>query len=527
MTKKIYYKEIVPQMQGIIQPLFLDTWITEDDPVWSFNEILDKVDLRKFRKKDPMDRNGRPAYDYESMMKTVLFGFMDMGYISLRELERKCRQDIRYMYLMQYEKPSFMTFSNFINDNLTDSIEEIFKAINEEIFKADNVDLEHIYIDGTKLEANANKYSWVWKKRTEKSRYRLFDKISVLLGEILNVEPQLNTDIRINTEYHPQQLSIYLGILKEKLHINERSFKYGRGHHKSREQRWYERLSGYIEKLKEYVEKIRITGDDRNSYSKTDHDATFMRVKEDYMRNDRLLPAYNIQCAVADEYIAVRRVEQYRSDMDCFIPLMKEFRSIYGHYPRYPVADAGYGSYNNYIFCEENGMEKYMKYPMYRKETEDENYLNDPFRAVNFGRDSDGELICPNGKRMIFSYRKAVRGNRYGRQEEIYRCEDCSGCPYADRCKKGDGNRTINLNEELTGYHREVLSNLNSIQGALLRMNRSIQAEGTFGVIKYDRDYDRIVRRGLKSVKLEILLISIGFNLYKYHNKRHRVQEAA
>jgi hypothetical protein len=182
------------------------------------------------------------------------------------------------------------------------------------------VDLEHIYIDGTKLEANANKYSWVWKKRTEKSRYRLFDKISVLLGEILNVEPQLNTDIRINTEYHPQQLSIYLGILKEKLHIDERSFKYGRGHHKSREQRWYERLKGHIEKLDEYVEKIRITGDDRNSYSKTDHDATFMRVKEDYMRNDRLLPAYNIQCAVADEYIAVRRVEQYRSDMDCFIP---------------------------------------------------------------------------------------------------------------------------------------------------------------------------------------------------------------
>ena len=514
-------------MQGIIQPLFLETWITEEDPVWSFNEIMDSVDLKRFRKKDNLSRNGRPAYDYESMMKTVLFGYMDMGYISLRELERKCSQDIRYMYLMEYRTPTFMTFCNFIKDNLEESIEEIFKAINEEIFKRESVDLEHIYMDGTKIEANANKYSWVWKKRTEKSRYRLFEKISSLLSEILREESQFNTDIQINTEYHPQQLRDYLKLLKEKLRIDESRFKYGRGHHKSREQRWYEELKGYIEKLEEYAEKIRITGENRKSYSKTDHDATFMRVKEDYMRNDSLLPAYNIQCAIADEYIAVRRVEQYRSDMDCFIPLMKDFKDKYGRYPRYPVADAGYGSYNNYIFCEQAGMEKYMKYPMFRKETEDESYRNDPFRAVNFGRDSDGELICPNGKKMIFSHRKAVRGNRYGRQEEIYVCEDCSGCPYADRCKKTDKNRTINLNEELTGFHREVLSNLNSIHGALLRMNRSIQAEGTFGVIKYDRDYDRIVRRGLKSVKMEILLISIGFNLYKYHNKRHRVQEAA
>ena len=514
-------------MQGIIQPLFLETWITEEDPVWSFNEIMDSVDLKRFRKKDNLSRNGRPAYDYESMMKTVLFGYMDMGYISLRELERKCSQDIRYMYLMEYRTPTFMTFCNFIKDNLEESIEEIFKAINEEIFKRESVDLEHIYMDGTKIEANANKYSWVWKKRTEKSRYRLFEKISSLLSEILREESQFNTDIQINAEYHPQQLRDYLKLLKEKLRIDESRFKYGRGHHKSREQRWYEELKGYIEKLEEYAEKIRITGENRKSYSKTDHDATFMRVKEDYMRNDSLLPAYNIQCAIADEYIAVRRVEQYRSDMDCFIPLMKDFKDKYGRYPRYPVADAGYGSYNNYIFCEQAGMEKYMKYPMFRKETEDESYRNDPFRAVNFGRDSDGELICPNGKKMIFSHRKAVRGNRYGRQEEIYVCEDCSGCPYADRCKKTDKNRTINLNEELTGFHREVLSNLNSIHGALLRMNRSIQAEGTFGVIKYDRDYDRIVRRGLKSVKMEILLISIGFNLYKYHNKRHRVQEAA
>lgn len=206
--------------------------------------------------------------------------------------------------------------------------------------------------------------------------------------------------------------------------------------------------------------------------------------------------------------------------MDCFIPLMEKFYKIYGFYPRYPVADAGYASYNNYLFCQQHGMEKYMKFTMYKKETTDEEYHNDPFRAVNFKTDQDGDLICPNGKKFIFAYRKPIKGNLYGCQEEIYQCEDCSGCPYAEQCKKTDKNRTIRLNEELTAFHQEVLDNLESIHGALLRMNRSIQAEGSFGIMKYDRWYKRIARKGLKWVKLELLLVSLGHNLYKYHNRK-------
>ena len=252
-----------------------------------------------------------------------------------------------------------------------------------------------------------------------------------------------------------------------------------------------------------------------------------MRMKRDYMGNDQLLPAYNVQIGVADEYIAVVDVNHYRSDMDCFEPLMEKFKSIYGFYPKYPTADAGYGSYNNYIYCQKHGMEKFMKYPMFKKETTDEKYRNDPFRAVNFRIDDDGILRCPNDKKMIFSHRKPVKNNKYGRQEEIYVCEDCSGCPYAEQCKKTDKNRTIRLNEELTSMHREVLDNLKSIHGALLRMNRSIQAEGTFGVMKYDRWYKRLVRRGRLKVELEIYLVSIGFNLHKFHSKLNRLQKAA
>ena len=273
--------------------------------------------------------------------------------------------------------------------------------------------------------------------------------------------------------------------------------------------------------------KLKVCGEDRNSYSKTDHSATFMRIKTDYMGNDQMLPAYNVQVGVADEYIAVVDVNQYRSDMDCFVPLMNKFYTTYGFYPKYPVADAGYGSYNNYIFCEQHGMEKYMKFTMFKKETTDRKYHEDLFRAVNFPIGEDGIMRCPNGKKFYLQYRKNVKGNKYGRQEEVYQSEDCSECPYAEQCKKTDKNRTVKINRELTAMHQEVVKNLESIKGALLRMNRSIQAEGTFGILKNDRWYKKIVRRGIKSVLLEVFLVSIGHNLYKYHNKQKKVATAA
>lgn len=431
------------------------------------------------------------------------------------------------MYLMDNEKPSYRTFGYFINEILKGEILSIFNGINKAIFDKEHVDLNHLYIDGSKFEANANKYSWVWKKATEKSRFRLFEKISCLFRDINEHLHSSGFKVQECVEYAPEYLAQVLEKLKELWSIDEAAFVHGRGHRKSREQRYYQKLQQYSEKLDEYVEKIRICGEGRNSYSKTDHSATFMRIKTDYMGNDQLLPAYNVQIGVADEYIAVMDVNQYRSDMDCFVPLMEKFCETYGFYPKYPVADAGYGSYNNYIYCEQHGMEKYMKFTMFNKETKDKNYRNDPFRAVNFKVDDEGTLRCPNGKAFKFLYRSPVRGNQYGRQEEYYQCEDCSGCPYADKCKKTANNRRIRLNEELTSMHKEVVDNLESIQGALLRMNRSIQAEGTFGILKNDRWYSRIVRRGIETVSLELYLVSIGHNLYKYYNKRMRSQAAA
>ena len=136
-------------------------------------------------------------------------------------------------------------------------------------------------------------------------------------------------------------------------------------------------------------------------------------------------------------------------------------------------------------------------------------------------------MVCPNGKRFHFLKTAPVKGNQFGRTEEYYRCEDCEGCAHREKCHKSKENRIVRVNEELTKFHSEVLSNLNCVHGALLRMNRSIQAEGAFGGIKWNKGYKRLRRRGIEGAILELGLISCGFNLYKYHLRRLAKQKAA
>lgn len=510
-------------------PLDFEKIIDFSDPVYSFSEIVDCIDLTShFAMKGC--KTGRPRYSSTKLLKIILFSFMENGYLSLRAIEKSCKTDIRYMWLLDDLKaPSFVTIGNFIRNNLIHSIDDIFLALNQVIFDKENVDLQHTYIDGTKIEANANKYSWVWKKSCITNRNRVFVKITDIIEDI-NTNDLACLGIKFDTraEYAIEYLEDLLNQYKQLLAIDTSKFVTGRGHHKTSYQKRYQLLIEYKERLKRYAKHIQVCGEKRGSYSKTDNSATFMRIKTDYMGNDQLLPAYNMQVAVCDEYIAAIDVKQYASDMDCFVPLMDKFDQYYGHYPKYPVADAGYGSLNNYIYCEKHGMEKFMKFTMFEKETKDIKYKNNPYRATNFKKDENGNLRCPNGCKFNFKYNQAVRGNNYGRTEEVYECENCEGCIHKANCSpKSKNNRTIRLNRELTSIHEEVLNNLSSVHGALLRMNRSIQSEGTYGIIKWDREYKRVRRRGIENVILEFTLISCGFNLYKYHNKSKRIKNCA
>ncbi len=522
-TTENYYKPIQLKL-----PVDYERIIDINDSVYSLVEVLDQIDLKKYLAEKDC-RTGRPQFDPETLLRITLFAFMEYGYVSLREIEKLCKTDIRFLWMLgEMKAPSHMTIANFINNYLKYSIEEIFGEINAYIFAMQNTDLSHVYFDGTKVEANANKYTWVWKKSCLKSKTKVNAKVTELIKEI-NAEVLIYHQVRIETreEYAIDYLEMIIDKYLTVTGIDPKGFVYGKGKRKTQEQRYYDLLLEYTRRLKTYGHHITVCGERRNSYSKTDTDATFMRVKKDYMGNDQLLPAYNFQIAVCDEYIAVYKAFQYASDADCFQPLMQSFYDRYKIWPEYPVGDAGYGSYNNYLFCEEHGMKKYMKFSMFKKETTDMNYHSDPFRSVNFKIDDDGDMICPGGRKFHFLRQEHVKGNQYGRTEEYYQCEDCEGCKLRSECHKSKNNRIIKVNEELTFFHKEVIDNLNSITGALLRMNRSIQAEGAFGMIKWNRNYKRLRRRGIDSVMLEFGLICCGFNLHKYHLKKQAALKAA
>ena len=208
---------------------------------------------------------------------------------------------------------------NFINEELKGSIEEIFEEINGYVFEKEAVDLQHIYMDGTKITANANRYSWVWKKSCETSRKKVFVKVSEVL-EAMNRSGIELQGVKFGTreEYAIECLEYILGEYTKLMELQPDKVVRGRWHRKSMALRLYDKLLEYVKRLKCYAQHIEICGEKRNSYSKTDKDATFMRVKRDYMGNDQLLPAYNVQLGICDEYIAVYDVKQYASDTDCF-----------------------------------------------------------------------------------------------------------------------------------------------------------------------------------------------------------------
>ena len=305
-------------------PLEIEKLIDITDPVYTFCEVMDHIDLSGYFVEEKGYKTGRPRCDAEKLLKVILFAFMEHGFRSLREIEKLCRTDIRYMNLLDEMKaPSFATFGNLIRNELTDTIEQIFADVNAYIFEKDHVDLDHTYIDGTKIEANANKYTWVWKKSCIKNRDKMFVRISELIDS-MNVEVLNLFGLKFDTreEYAIKYLKTMLDKYESITGLDKSSFVYGTGRRKSLYQKQYETLSGYCERLKNYARHIEICGESRNSYSKTDHDATFMRVKSDYMGNDQLLPAYNLQAAVCDEYIAIIDAKPYASDIECFVPLM-------------------------------------------------------------------------------------------------------------------------------------------------------------------------------------------------------------
>lgn len=493
----------------LILPVNYEHIISDDDPVVSFKEVVGGLNLRKFIR---TSSKGRQDYDPEVMLHLILFGFME-NIRSLRKLEKACRVDLRFIYLAGGIKPSFMAFQRFIHHKLSASIDDIFYAINQFLIEKEAIDTDVVYVDGTKIEANANKYTFVWKKSILNYREKLYLKIS---KDLLDMKKTLAYTFQVNDTYQVNDLNLICTFLENEIDRLKIQFVHGKGRRKTKHQRYYESFHAYRDKLQEYEKHLKICGE-RNSYSKTDQDATFMHGKEDYYsRTGIFKPCYNVQIAVSDEYILHYGVYPNPTDTKTWIPFFNRFYDRYGFYPKKPIADAAYGSYDNYMYNLDNKMALTMKYNTFSKENE-KKFKKQKYHIKNM-KIEHNKLISEDGHVYHYSHDYENRKGFYPRTIQVYKHSD-----WKESYREKKIPKRISRDAVLLDMHQAVQDNLQSKEGIHLRLRRSIEVEGAFGDIKSNSEYLRVQRRGKLGVQTEIALVLIGYNLRKYHSKKHRI----
>jgi transposase len=376
--------------------------------------------------------------------------------------------------------------------------------------------LETVFIDGTKLEACANKYTFVWKKSVGRWEEKMFRRVTDAVA-LLNREYM--TSFSVTKEERTGDLQTIVDFLDRYCREHQIVFVHGRGKRKTVHQRYHDLFRRFLDRQLLYDLHASRFGE-RNSYSKTDVDATFMHMKDDHMRNAQLKPGYNVQIGVDSEYIVSAAVFQDRNDVWTLVPFLKQMEEKLGI--RYPsvTADSGYESEEGYEYLKANGQVPYIKPQTYEK-WKKRSFKKDISRRENMAYDPvSDQYTCHAGKILGSCYvRKQKSKSGYESAVTVYECEDCHGCPYKEKCTKARGNKRLYVSKNFIECRRESYENIISETGIQYRMNRSIQVEGAFGVLKNDYGFQRFLLRGKTRVKLEILLLCLGYNINKLHAK--------
>jgi Transposase and inactivated derivatives len=491
-------------------PLNLEEIIPEDDSVRLLSLILDELDYGELNQ--AYSKTGRKAAaEPQIMFKVMVYGY-HCGIYSSRKLESACRRDVNFRWLLEGHKaPSKSRIAEFRQKRLQGAVESLFNQLVLVLHEQGEVGFDYLFVDGTKIEANANKYSFVWKKSVDK----LQTKRDAKEAEFLH---QINANYDKNFGNIEETAAYLVQIFAD----NGLTSVYGKGKRKTQLQRDTKQAMELLEKKQRY-ESNQKTFKGRNSFSKTDTDATFMHMKEDHMRNSQLKPGYNVQIGVSGEYIVGMDISSERSDQLTLIPLLERMEKGLGQKHTAIVADAGYESEENYTQLEKQEQRCFIKPQNYEK-SKKRRYCKDKYLKENMPYDAETDsYTCPDGRRITAAYehiRKSV--SNFESTVTRYQCESCTGCTLRDKCFKSkypDKNREFDVPKTFLQQRQNAMAQITSQEGILLRINRSIQAEGAFAVIKEDYAFRRFLTRGTAHVRTEMLLMAMGYNLYRLHCK--------
>ena len=503
-------------------PMNLNIIIPENDSVRLLSQFVEEMDLTCLY--DTYSILKENQVTPRQMLKIVLYAYLD-GRFSSREIERACRRDINFMYLLEGKPvPDHATIARFRSLHFAPCAKLLLAQCSELLYELGEISGKNIFIDGTKIEANANKYTFVWKRAVTKNQEKLGEKAAALVAECIHtyaLKPVWGGRVKIKTL---KKLRKVLYSIKEAEQI---TFVHGTGRRKTMLQKHIELLESYLDKFKEYNHKVYVCGT-RNSYSKTDTDATFMRMKEDHMRNGQLKPAYNLQHGVDSEYVVWLQISPNTTDTNTMTEFLEELVEYLSWKYFNIVADAGYESEENYTYIEKNEQLAFIK-PANYEISKSRNYRNNIGNRDNMIYDAENDrYICSQGCILSATgtrQRKSVTG--YISEKTVYQCSDCKGCPVKSKCIKGNNwkipederFKSLEVSRTFERQRKESLQRITSDQGILLRINRSIQAEGSFADLKWDRGFRRFLCRGNANVFAECVLLAISHNIEKLHNK--------
>lgn len=494
------------QHQRMLFPPSFDDFIPENDPVRVVNSIVDKLDLSHLYSQ--YKKIGCSSYHPKMMIKIIIYAYLRNTYSS-RRIEELTANDIRFIWLSGMQRPDHNTINDFRGNKLKRNLKEIFAQIVHFMVDQKMVSLQNAYTDGTKIEANANRYTFVWGKSIQTRIGKIADQINELWSYAEGVTKEELTD-RTPVTYQDitsDKIEELVDKIDDAL-SNTNADKKILNKVKRVKKAWTEQVKRYEEQGSKMGE--------RNSMSKTDADATFMRMKEDHMGNGQLKPAYNTQISTENGIITNYSVHQTTTDTTTYIEHINEYKNIHGIYPQNSICDAGYGSEENYLFAQDNQIVPYIKYNYFHKE-QSKSWKNNPFLSSNFYYNQDKDCCyCPMGQEMNnIGEKKEKTKTGFLQTASLYKAKNCNGCPLLCLCHKAKGNRVIQINHRLRKLKQKARDLLTSEEGRKHRSRRPADVEQTFGNLKANKGFKRFLLRGIKKVEIEFGLLAISHNLSK------------
>lgn len=511
--------------QNALLPASYEEVIEEKHLVRVVNAAIEKIDLRALLKR--YKGGGRSSFHPKMMLKVLVYAYTQKIYSS-RKIAKALRENIHFMWISGGNRPDFRTINMFRSSRLKPVIEEVFAEVLGHLIESGHVKLENYFVDGSKVEANANRHKVVWAKRNENYRERVLEQIEGLLDQIEaenEAEQEIYGDNDLEEMGENSVEEVNSERLKERMEeLNRRLLEkmQEEGECGGPKKKALRKLAmDYLPRLERYEEQERkLAG--RRSYAKADEDASCLRMKEDRgTEKPWPKPAYNVQIGTEGQFIVGYSVHQQAGDTTCLIPHLEGLRRGLKRLPKRVVSDAGYGSEENYAYLEQHGIENYLKYNTFYQET---HRYRDPakirkhqFRGEHFGYDAENDqFICPGGRRLDFKDTSQYKSdNGYEAERRNYECENCEGCPLKAQCTRSKGNRTVRISFRLLEYRRRARENLTSPLGQRLRSIRSTDVETVFGHLKHNMGFRRFHLRGLEKVKTEWGILSIAHNMQK------------